>query len=336
MRIRFVVPMALALFVLACNGPSQEDCQPGAFGCVCVNEACLQGFSCVQGMCLADGGESGDEDGGECIPPQVIPITPKDPDAACLPNIPCAMDAHCEAGQVCNTALEPPACEVIYCGEAGTPCDDDTVCESGLSCYEGKCYPCDVCGEECAIDFNTDPDHCGCCDNPIPEGGSCINGEPICPDGLTACSGECVSLLHDWNNCGACGNAVGDEAECINGEIVCNWANDVLCGADCVSIESSPNHCGECFAQCPAGGMGCMQGSCTVWSYERETCADSCAAEGMGCDPAGEHRYFVVGSCGGQSHPLTGCDTLPPATDTCGSGGACTCNYEHNDCVCIL
>jgi hypothetical protein len=284
-----------------------------------------------------DGGDGDGDDGGEdCVPPQVTPIVPHAPNPMCLSDTPCVTDANCPPGEACNLALDPPGCQTIYCGDAGTPCSNASVCESGMSCDAGVCNPCDICGDECVVDFSDDPTHCGCCDNPAPAGGSCSNGQPICPDGLTNCSGECVNLQVDYENCGSCGNVVGYEAECINGEIECYYSNATLCGNDCVDTDYFDNHCGGCFIECPPNTNGCRQGSCTVLSYTRQSCTDACAEEGMGCDPSGDHEFGVEGNCGSTSDPLNGCDTVPPLTGPCGAFDDCTCDFDWVYCVCTL
>ena len=153
---------------------------------------CAEEFDCVSGFCVdlgnsdgVDGNDEmegdgdgdtgdgdGDGDGDVCVRPLVTPITPKVPDPSCLPNVPCVDDSNCPAGHLCNTAMQPPACEQIYCGTSGTPCSDSGLCKDGL-CHEGVCKPCDICGDECEVDFDSSPDHCGCCDNPEPSGGVC-------------------------------------------------------------------------------------------------------------------------------------------------------------------
>jgi hypothetical protein len=67
--------------------------------------------------------------------PEVEAITPDQ----CLVGIPCVTDDDCEAGQHCNTALTPPACEKLYCGTSGSICDEDPLCSPGLFCIQKQC-----------------------------------------------------------------------------------------------------------------------------------------------------------------------------------------------------
>lgn len=135
--------------------------------------ASFLGLACSDpGSSSTSSGETGDGDGdsdGECVPPDVEAPDPIPIDPTCLVDTPCVEDSNCPPGYTCNAALEPPACSKIYCGVAGSPCSAAASCLSDLQCDGGLCNPCDVCGDQCSVDFQTDPQHCGCCDNPVPE-----------------------------------------------------------------------------------------------------------------------------------------------------------------------
>jgi hypothetical protein len=40
----------------------------------------------------------------------------------------------------CNTRLQPPRCEQLYCGTDGTACDQDVECVLGATCVDGACH----------------------------------------------------------------------------------------------------------------------------------------------------------------------------------------------------
>src|SRR5690606_40971938 len=54
---------------------------------------------------------------------------------------------------------------------------------------------------------DTDPAHCGACDDACATGESCMAGSCVgtCGGGLTSCDGTCTNTDIDPNNCGACG-----------------------------------------------------------------------------------------------------------------------------------
>jgi len=108
---------------------------------------------------------------------------PKDEaEPPCLTGIPCVNDSDCEAGQRCNTALTPPECQTLYCGEAGSscPCGQDEFCDgnrvsldpesrpgAGCLCWGGagdECAGDHECGEGFECDQGSSPSVC----EPIP------------------------------------------------------------------------------------------------------------------------------------------------------------------------
>ncbi len=63
------------------------------------------------------------------------------------------------------------------------------------------------------VDFSSNPDHCGGCFIPTPNGASCQAGERVCDDAsLVACDEACVPS--NELNCGRCGNVCWDGATC--------------------------------------------------------------------------------------------------------------------------
>jgi hypothetical protein len=64
--------------------------------------------------------------------------------STCVSTNPCASsETDCTVGERCNTALDPPRCQTLYCGALGTPCADDgddayALC-AAQACTNGAC-----------------------------------------------------------------------------------------------------------------------------------------------------------------------------------------------------
>ena len=79
---------------------------------------------------------------------------------ACRTGIPCVNDSDCDSGQRCNTALTPPECQTLYCGEAGSscPCGQGEFCDGNRVSLDPESQPGEGClcwggaGDECAGD----------------------------------------------------------------------------------------------------------------------------------------------------------------------------------------
>ena len=264
-------------------------------------------------------------------------ITPQEPSSTCVPDVPCVSDANCPEGHACNTALAPPGCALLYCGGVGTPCHDDTVCAVGSSCHDGLCNPCTFCGDLCEVDFAADPAHCGCCDNPVPEGGVCNLGVSGCPPDLERCGDACVDLAKDPLHCGGCDTPVGPGADCINGALGCAFPL-LLCDGTCIDPTSDADNCGECGATCPYGA--CIGDKLCALEVDDPavlplSCAKICEAAGMACfhelSTVGEAVYR--GWCDATTTPLQSCKTIPSATAPHGCG-SCTCAITEQRCHC--
>jgi hypothetical protein len=198
-----------------------------------------------------------------------------------------------------------------------------------------------------------------------------VNCDLICPDGLTACFGECVDLMTDPDNCGFCGNTCffpNAEALCIDGECVmgpCHegWADcnsdpadgcetplgtvtdcagcDDLCSFDnadalCVDGVCEMGPCHEGWADCNSDPVdGCETPLGTV--SDCAACGDVCAfdhAQDLCVD--GE---CVMGPCDAgwadcNSDPVDGCETpLGTVTDCADCGDLCS--FDHADALCV-
>lgn len=353
--------LLLSLGLASCGSPSADECQPGSYGCPCVVDVCHDGLACIAGMCMPGAGTSADASGGtsetaddgsdgadatvgsgsgmqdtgsgdgsdggpvDCAEPATV--EPADPPANCLPDVPCLDDANCPDGHVCNDALPEPACEQIFCGTEGSPCDSDGVCADGMTCHANRCNPCTFCGNLCEVDFATDPQHCGCCDNPVPGGGVCNGGVPGCPGTEVLCGSSCADLSSDAQNCGDCGVVVPDGHTCNGGAIGCAPGFGD-CSGSCLDLQNSPLNCGACGAVCPPSyfgeiirffdndcfgqDCGCHGGTCLAWlaAYERVTCDSVCEAQNLTCSAT--NRYYTC--CSAYGGPET-CGEIPPPLD---------------------
>jgi len=115
--------------------------------------------------------------------------------------------------------------------------------------------------------------------------GRCLD---TCPEGLSACSGQCVNFDNDEAHCGSCDNACGAQESCLGGECVMSGTggsggagagaggeNPGGSGGEnpggsagqggeggasppvCEPPFDTPEHCGSCDVQCPAAKPVC-------------------------------------------------------------------------------
>lgn len=194
-------------------------------------------------------------------------------------------------GSLCR-APKDPADPRWRCGPKITPENAEWSCASGacnLMCRTGfgDCNQ-DFCGDGCEIDLRFDPKNCGVCGNACAPGQFCNFGTCLCPEGLTACRGECVDIDKDPLNCGLCGHKCPGPAatwpgQTSNGSPTCEGG---LCGyvcypgfADCdgrlgngceAKLASDQRNCGQCGTACDvAGGQPCVEGKCLTKACER-------------------------------------------------------------------
>jgi len=79
----------------------------------------------------------------------------------CLVDVKCVYDSDCPDGHHCNDSIPIPQCEELYCGQEGTLCSEDELCQPGLFCLALKCSqppPCN-CAAACdqAVDCGFGP-----------------------------------------------------------------------------------------------------------------------------------------------------------------------------------
>ncbi|HZO17223.1 MAG TPA: fibrinogen-like YCDxxxxGGGW domain-containing protein [Polyangiaceae bacterium] len=117
------------------------------------------------------------------------------------------------------------------------------------------------CGAEC-VDLNLDPQHCGACDSPCPEGELCSIAQCSveCLGGTTQCGDRCVDTEVDPQNCGMCGITCMQGQDCVTGG--CCPFGETFCDSACTDILTDPLNCGGCGDPCSAEAPVCINGSC--------------------------------------------------------------------------
>lgn len=208
---------------------------------------------------------------------------------------------------------------------------------SPRACPEGQV----LCGDTCH-DLDTDPLHCGLCDNACAAGETCSAGvcAADCPEGQILCDGMCVDPLTNRTHCGGCSfgptdvdggvptgaSCVGDES-CIDGICVCPEGS-VDCDGICVLLETDLDNCGACGNACP------------VPPNATATCADStcgfvCIPGFADCDldPANGCEVDLgsdIANCGACGNL---CADVPNGSAAC-SAGLCefACVPDFGDC----
>ena len=182
---------------------------------------------------------------------------------------------------------------------------------------------CDPAVPGCDTDINTDPAHCGDCDQPCSlvdhATSTCTDQECgfDCIDGWGDCNDDpadgCETNTDSHNShCGACGVPCepGDHADASCGGGVCQqtcvsgwWNCNGLPGDGCEQSLGDVESCGACDVVCPAedGTAACLAGGCAVLIGPAPTAVSDLAVGG---------GYLIVAA------PATGIFRLPT------SGGA--------------
>lgn len=194
--------------------------------------------------------------------------------------------------------------------------------------------PCTWCGAWCA-DLQTDPAHCGACDQPVDSGQSCIDGIPRCVDPMLAfCSGSCVDLTVSAQHCGACDMPAGEGKTCVAGQPECANPSLADCGTYCADLTADDENCGSCGQSCPASGKCSSGGShCRIVrnsSDETISCDELCGQDGYEC-VSGVAFYDSVSEPGDKTVSLACGDAAPFYHPTDSSW-----YYDQHSCTCSL
>jgi hypothetical protein len=185
------------------------------------------------------------------------------------------------AGPAPCGALMPPA--------AALPPEQVACVRTWIEDLEGT--SCETCGGDACVDLETDPQHCGSCDNVCPAGVPCSVGSCVCPDGQEPCGDVCVDTQSDPQNCGGCGDGCAPDKVCWMGVCADTCAGLTDCGDACVDTQTDSDHCGSCDNACPNGGA-CVMGGC------------DCPGDGVSF--AAEVEPVLVNACTGM-----GCHGFP-------------------------
>lgn len=179
-----------------------------------------------------------------------------------------------------------------------------------VTCPEGY----QACGTEC-FNLQNDARHCGACDHACASSEECTAGmcQPLCPSGMHACNGACVSdgsLMTCGKSCTPCPQ-VGSGTPICDGK---------TCSAIC---DVGRRFCGGVCALCPGGGVKCSGTTCVTSGCPagQHLCNGECVDENGGsCTdaclscPAPPANAFPVCLNGG-------CETLcRPGFRSCASG----------------
>ncbi len=240
--------------------------------------------------------------------------------------VPCVVDMHCPAGQVCRGNRCVMGCAA---GQA---------CPGGLMCCADACVDtqsnsanCGGCGTNCTVanaEANCTMGRCGV--------GRCSGGFGDC-DNMPANGCE-TDLRTAVTNCGRCGNPCpvppNAMATCTMGmcglQCLPNFADCNMNPADgCeTDLRASATNCGRCGMVCtsPNGNAACVGGACTV-AMCSPGFGDCDNMPANGCET---NLNTTVGSCGmcNRACPM-------PANGVAGCvGGMCTgtCNPGFADC----
>lgn len=162
----------------------------------------------------------------------------------------------------------------------------DDRCEAGRTFCDGTC-----------VDTETDPAHCGGCDQTCSAKQRCTDGACECPRYHDLCDGECVATNFEPDNCGECGNTCESSKVCSAGSCADSCLpGRTACGQRCVDTANDPDNCGSCGEEC-ADGEGCLDGSCEP-AIEVGDAPDKCTGGGPQIDiqPDGSDRKRCLGN----------------------------------------
>jgi hypothetical protein len=199
--------------------------------------------------------------------------------------------------------LRACCCAAVIAAAAGALAS----CKSSASatCSAGKTD----CGAGFCADLQSDPFHCGYCQNPCPQNATCEAGKCKCPGTHIICGVTCVDAQTDAYNCAVCGHVCG-LGSCSAGICFCSGSTDCGVGESpqCVDTTTDPSNCGGCANVCLAHEV-CQASAC------------QCPAPYTRCDT-------------GAGHVCTDTLTDPSNCGGCGSAFACQAGWSCTHGLC--
>jgi len=152
-------------------------------------------------------------DADDAVQPDDAEVSPETDthEIECVTGPYCATDNDCPPfeGKHCNLALDPPQCQILYCGDVTSPCSEEAFCASRI-CFNDQCCQPDCDNLECG------DDGCGgSCGECIGEGSYCTEGHCCIPDcGFLECGPDPICGVE----CGPCpdGFACTTDFRCID------------------------------------------------------------------------------------------------------------------------
>ena len=183
----------------------------------------------------------------------------------------CTTPSECPSGWTCGDFGGDDVCQCETDSETCNGDDDDCDgivdegrpesigCGDGQTCTGGSCgCPAGgTCGGDC-VNTQTDPRHCGGCDQPCNSGEVCTAGGCCAPsaEGCNGTDDDCDGVVDEgFGTAVGCGFAQA----CVSGACAC--PSDRMCGAECVDTLANASHCGGCGEACDAG-EDCVDGIC--------------------------------------------------------------------------
>ncbi len=255
-------------------------------------------------ICDNECGLCEDCDDEDCTPPDCCP-NPEGPGGICVNTDTDPLNCGgCDAA--CFTNLSNA------CVDGECVCGNEPECSGGETCCRGEGG-----GATRCIDTDTDPLHCGACDEAclIPlnpclsvecQGGQCVE--------VGAADGTPCELEGDPGVCCAAGSSV----TCVVGTECCSNAQcdsgEACCEGQCIDVEDDPNNCGGCDVICLTPTNPCLTNECIEGG-----CVDGTLSDGTECafvDDTG-----VCCASGGTSTCVFGAECCTDAQ--CGTGQSC-------------
>ena len=183
-------------------------------------------------------------------------------------------------------------------------------------------------------DLQTDPKHCGSCNNACTSAQVCSAGscKSQCDTPTTKCTGTdggvtCADLKNDPNHCGQCPTVCGTaDAGGLEAGTNNPYAGFPFDGGVGWSLGAPLCEAGTCGTQCGNGETACSDGVC----YDLQNFHDHCGSCSTACAQGTE--WCSSGHCCpiGQMYCNGSCiDVLSNDTNCAGCGNACSGNTPH-------